>query len=357
MRFLTGMSIQKKLPLAIVLMMIAMIIPLSTVAYITSRSIVVKSLDEGLSTVAEVRARRVGDFLHAIDHGLAAQARDPSVAEAIKVFTTAFASIETPQETLQSAYITDNPHPTGEKDKLLAAETGSVYDDAHRQFHPLFSTLKASMGYYDVFLFDASGNLIYSVYKELDYATNLIDGEWANSGLGEVFRLANERDASAEAVFVDFAPYGPSYGAAAAFTSRPVFDSDGTRLGVIAYQMPIKQMNEAASSQIGETGHSFLVGADGLLRSDTPLTEEDDILKTRVDNPAVRQGARGESDLIRYSNEAGQIVHGKFKSIDFHGVSWALVTEQTEDEMFQQLPKLVREQSLIGGSFLAVAIL
>lgn len=357
MRFWTGMSIQKKLPLAIVLMVAATIVPLSTVAYLTSRNIVVESLDAGLSAVANARAVRVSDFLHSIDNGLAIQAKDPVVAEAIQVFTEAFASLDGAQERLQAAYITDNPHPTGEKDKLLEAPGGTTYDAAHRRFHPMFSTLKDSVGYYDIFLFDTEGNLIYSVYKELDYATNFYEGEWAESGLGEVFRLANERDAAADAVFVDFAPYGPSFGAAAAFTSRPVFDSNGTRLGVIAYQMPINYLNEAASSQIGETGHTYLVGADGFLRSDSPLTEEDDILKTRVDNPAVAQGAEGESDLLRYEDSGGEIVHGMFKSIDFRGVSWALVTEQTEAEMFAELPQLVREQAMIGGTFLAVAVL
>lgn len=226
MRFWTGMSIQRKLPLAIVFMVAATIVPLSTVAYLTSRNLVIESLNAGLSAVAHARAVRVSDFLHSIDNGLAIQASDPVVAEAIRDFTDAFASLEGPRDSLQAAYITDNPHPTGEKDKLLEASTGTPYDAVHRRFHPLFSTLKDSMGYYDVFLFDTDGNLIYSVYKELDYATNFYDGEWAESGLGEVFRLANERNAEADAVFVDFAPYGPSYGAAAAFTSRPVFASD-----------------------------------------------------------------------------------------------------------------------------------
>lgn len=357
MRFWTGMSIQKKLPLAIVFMVAATIVPLSTVAYLTSRNLVIESLNAGLSAVAHARAVRVSDFLHSIDNGLAVQASDPVVAEAIQDFTEAFTSLDAPRDSLQAAYITDNPHPTGEKDKLLEASTGTPYDAVHSRFHPLFSTLKDSMGYYDVFLFDTDGNLIYSVYKELDYATNFYEGEWAESGLGEVFRLANERDAAADAVFVDFAPYGPSYGAAAAFMSRPVFASDGSRLGVIAYQMPINYLNEAASSQIGETGHTYLVGADGFLRSDSPLTEEDDILKTRVDNPAVAQEAQGESDLLRYEGGAGQIVQGMFEPVDFHGVSWALVAEQAETEMFAQLPRLVREQALIGGIFLAGAIL
>ena len=42
----------------------------------------------------------------------------------------------------------------------------------------------------DIFIFDLDGNLVYSVYKELDYATNFISGPYASSGLGDAFRSA-----------------------------------------------------------------------------------------------------------------------------------------------------------------------
>ena len=44
------------------------------------------------------------------------------------------------------------------------------------KYHPWFHKLQQDEGYYDVFLFDTEGNLIYSVFKELDYATNFKRG-------------------------------------------------------------------------------------------------------------------------------------------------------------------------------------
>ncbi|CAE7866646.1 unnamed protein product, partial [Symbiodinium microadriaticum] len=52
----------------------------------------------------------------------------------------------------------------------------------------LESAVRNSSSYYDIFMFDLNGDLIYSVFKETDYATNFLidgDGPWKDSGLGE----------------------------------------------------------------------------------------------------------------------------------------------------------------------------
>ena len=44
----------------------------------------------------------------------------------------------------------------------------------------------------DVFLFDPLWNLVYTVYKERDFATNIETGEWRDTGLAGVFRGARD---------------------------------------------------------------------------------------------------------------------------------------------------------------------
>ena len=45
----------------------------------------------------------------------------------------------------------------------------------------------------DIFLFNQKGDLVYTVYKELDFATNLKTGRWADSNLAEVFRAVDRQ--------------------------------------------------------------------------------------------------------------------------------------------------------------------
>ncbi|MDJ0638252.1 MAG: cache and HAMP domain-containing protein, partial [Paracoccaceae bacterium] len=329
---------------------------LSVASYHSTRSIVVEKAYAKLREIGEVRSQQLGELLQRIDEGLLAQSRDPAVADAILNFTKAFGTLVAPQEELQRAYIIENAFPIGKKDQLAGSDANTTYDFVHRRFHPMFSTLKNSMGYYDVLLFDTEGNLVYSVYKELDFATNLVTGEWNESGLGVVFQAANKLAAGDAAAFDDFAPYGPSGDAPAAFIARPVFASDGERLGVIAYQIPISEMNRASSTRMGATGHTFLVGSDGIYRSDSALTDGDDVLTNSVAQALVNQVEQRAEGHVTYENSDRQTMVGFVHPIDFNGASWAMVSEIGQAEMFAELPGLIQLQAMIGAAVLIFAI-
>ena len=130
---------------------------------------------------------------------------------------------------LQKAYIEDNPHPTGKKEQLDAADDGTFYNVTQRKYHPWFRQFLRARGYYDIFLFNLDGKLTYSVFKELDYATSLNTGEWKDRDLGNAFRAAADASSPEKVSFFDFKPYGPSYGAPASFISKQIADGTGYR--------------------------------------------------------------------------------------------------------------------------------
>jgi len=142
---------------------------------------------------------------------------------------------------------------------LDSASAGTRYDFAHARYHPVFRDLLLARQYYDIFLFNNQGDLVYTVFKELDYATNFASGggEWAGTDLGNAFRSAIN-GAPGSMNFFDFKPYGPSYGAPAAFLSTPIVDGNGRNVGVVAFQMPIDKINAMMqdSTGLGETGEA-----------------------------------------------------------------------------------------------------
>ena len=78
---------------------------------------------------------------------------------------------------LQYHYISNNHFPVGEKHQLGDADDQSLYSRVHAQFHHVFKEYQNEFGYYDIFLIDnRSGDIIYSVFKEVDFATNLRTG-------------------------------------------------------------------------------------------------------------------------------------------------------------------------------------
>ena len=170
---------------------------------------------------------------------------------------------------LQYYYIQDNRHPLGEKDGLMAAGDDSDYSRLHAQYHPHIRDFQNKFGYYDIFLADPeTGDIVYSVFKELDYTTSLKDGPYAQSGIGRVFRKANAADDPAFVAVEDFQPYKPSYEGAASFIASPIFDG-GEKVGVLIFQMPIGRINEIMThrgqwkeSGLGDSGETYLVGTD-----------------------------------------------------------------------------------------------
>jgi|GEM_PF-541040 len=100
--------------------------------------------------------------------------------------------------------------------------------------------------FYDVFLIDLQGEIVYSQRHESDFATNLVGGPYRDSGLADAFR---ESRMTLESVASSFEFYQPSQ-AMAAFVAVPVI-REGRLLGVIAFQLVVAQIYQVAGDPIG----------------------------------------------------------------------------------------------------------
>ena len=175
---------------------------------------------------------------------------------------------------LQYSYIAANTHPLGEKHNLDKALEQSVYNDEHARYHSSYRNFVETFGYYDLFIVDSdTGNIIYSVFKELDFATSLINGPYAQSGIGKVFKEANAANEAGAIAMADFASYLPSYDAPASFMATPIF-SNGQKIAVLILQLPVEKIDEITTSHeswknigLGVSGETYLVGADSKMRS------------------------------------------------------------------------------------------
>lgn len=357
--FLRDAKLSLKLPLFIGALVALAIIVMSAANAIMTAGIISNAAQVKLESIAVLKSKRVEMFLESIDRDIRLQAAAPATSLALVALADGFDALDDAQNLLQRVYIDENEFPAGEKDRLVKADTGSSYGFIHAVYHPTFDALQKEMGYYDVFLFDSEGNLVYSVFKEQDFATNMMTGPWSDSNLAEAYRRAMELDADAPSVFVDFAPYEPSSFAPAAFIARPVFNEQGTLLGVLAFQTSIEKLNQAAGEidGLGETGEGFIVGEDGLMRTDSLLSDGDDILNTRVDHPGITAAFTGEIRGFETMNERGQDVVGFAVPIDFLGAQWIQIVQQEKSELFGGLRAALLKALLIAGVVLAGALL
>lgn len=354
---ISSLRLAAKVPLLVAVCAAMAAIAVGTASYLSTADRIHADTKSKLEALTENKAHELENYLKGLGVDLLATAHSPLTTQAIVEFTSAWSNLENPSETLQADYITNNPNPIGEKHKFDGAEAFNGYNTAHKRYHGFFRTLMESRNYYDVFLIDPDGNLIYSVFKEGDFATNLATGEWSTSDLGKAYSSAlnSQKD---EFKFFDFAPYGPSANAPASFISTPIISGDKL-LGVLAFQLPVDTINTLMSNTVGlgETGETLIVGPDLTLRNDSAFTENNDILTTKF-NPeqiaAVFDGSQrsvfGLTDIYR-----GMAMDFDASRLTFGGVTWAVVAVEALWELEAPLQKLRNEVGLI--ILLAVSVM
>lgn len=358
----TKMRLTKKIPVLVVGAAAVVGIGIGVASYLTAVANIEQLNKDRLLNAATIGADETRTYLTTIEHQLVLIAEHPGTVTAVQDFSKVWdewtQSGGDPVSSLQAAYINDNPHPTGEKDKLYKADTGTDYDAVHEKYHKWFHKLQIDEGYYDVFLFDTGGNLVYSVFKELDYATNFSEGggKWAGSDLGVVYREAMKITEHSDVAFADFAPYGPSYDAPASFMAHPVVDGDGKTVGVLAFQMPVDKINElmAHNLGLGKSGELMLLGEDGFMRNDSKYTAEtNDILATQITSPIIEE-AKAKGAAFGYDEiHRGELMDVEAIKFDYQGYHYILMAAQSYEEASAPI-YAIRNQMLLAGSVLLV---
>lgn len=348
MHFLNRFSISQKLPLIMVVL-----VALSTgvsgfISYKSERAALETQGKALLEALVAGRAQSIEGLFNANLADLNVTAARGSTARAVNGFTRAWRVLGQDQmEILQRLYITDNPHPVGQRQNLNWAGDDSTWSTVHAQAHAEFRAMQQNYGYNDIFLFDLEGNLIYSVFKENDFATNVVSGEWKDTGLARAFNEAIGLPAG-EFSFVDFSTYGPSNGAAASFLAQPVYDRQGKRLGVIAYQLPGGHISNLTNldTGLGETGEVYVVGGDYLLRSDSRFSDDVQVMQVEARSEAAELALSGNFGTMKGIGRSGQPVFMSYGSMTILGTTWAIIAEKDQAEIFELTADLVRKLAI-----------
>ncbi|MCV6602159.1 MAG: methyl-accepting chemotaxis protein [Cohaesibacter sp.] len=344
--------LSKKIPGVILASVMLSTFLVGLLAFTFTSNIVHDLVSEDLLIKAQERTDRVKDRLADIDRTLVLTASSPQTREALRAFSSSWAVLgEGAEAQLQHSYITDNPHPTGQKEKLDKAKSGTLYDDVHGSYHPWYRDLLEQNGFYDVFLIDAKGNLVYSVFKELDYATNMMSGRWKDTDLANAYRKAVGGQAG-EISFFDFRPYGPSGDAPASFISTPVKDESGKAIGALVFQLPnIADEILKDRAGLGEMGEFVVVGADRILRNNSSFADGTSFLKTKIDSPLIAQALNGQSGTAITDIYRNMEMQFAAAPLQFNGVNWVVAAAVSVDEF--QAP-VYAMRTVIGLTVLAL---
>lgn len=225
--------------------------------------------------------------------------------------------------------------------------------------HDPLQAIGQALGFYDVFVIDPAGVVIYSASREADFQTNLINGPYASSNLAKVFQRASAQ--SELPVLEDFQPYAPSKGEPAAFMAKSL--ELGNQQYVVAVQLSIDKINAVMQVRegMGQTGESYLVGPDLRMRSDSYLDPKNRTVRASfagavnshgVDTAASKAALQGQSGLRYIDDYNGNPVVSAFAPVDVYGLQWALLAEVDVAEIATPAQRML----WIGLAVIALAI-
>ena len=276
----------------------------------------------------------------------------------------------------QYVFIVDNSAKVGSKnDMTYNPKYDCSYMKAHKKYHQSFNHFLNAYSLYDIFMVDLKGNVIYTDFKEKDFATNLKNGVYSNTGLAVAYKKALNLS-EGEVGFADFKPYEPSYNAAAAFISTPIF-VNGVKKGVLIFQMPVDKINAIMQFKghykeagLGESGEVYLVGSDYKMRSNSRFQKDikNEIVQSlgstigvwevkTASTKAVFQGtsSKGKWIIPDYRNIN---VLSVYDTIDVYGqTKWAIVAEIDEDEALEPAHHLRNTIIIVSFVILLLSIL
>ncbi len=115
------------------------------------------------------------------------------------------------------------------------------------------------------------------------------------------------------------------------YIASPIMGSNKQSLGIAAVKVPLEAINEimlesSPNSGLGQSGESYLVGADYLMRS-TSRFNPNSVLKTEVKTSASTKALKGMTSREVVDDYRGISVFSAFGPLQIEGLNWVILAE------------------------------
>lgn len=427
------LSIKMKLTLLTFLIAIIPCVVIGALAVIKSRIALEKDSIDHLTSIREMKKERIEDYFKTISDQIVTLSENRMIVDAMKEFSDAFSKVEaetgdefendkerrlqglkeryiyqrenTPgssqdagsswfpsgniSQILQTSYISENIKPINHKHELDYNPDNTLYSRLHKRYHPIIRSFQQKFGYYDIFLVEPDkGHIVYTVFKEIDFATSLLTGPHRNTNFARAFAGALEANSNEDVVLVDFEQYEPSYNSPASFIATPIFDGD-KKVGVLAFQLPIDKINNIMTSGgqwekvgLGKTGSTNIIASDFTLRNNTRELIENkenylrDMELAGADTGMIEnirksgttilfqsdkdQGTEaaigGTTGYGVFTDHSGHDIFSVYAPLNIKGMKWAILAEIDRDEALVASRELTWWVSIIVAIVAAISL-
>lgn len=230
--------------------------------------------------------------------------------------------------------------------KNIEETQGSNYYEVYKNHNNWLTKITQLNDFYDLFIIDNDGNIVYTHMKEKDFATNILTGPWKDSGLANVFRKAKQ-DSSGSITMSDFEEYKPSNNVPASFLATPII-YQGKTLGVLAAQIDINKIDNIMNFEPEESSQKeYLIGSDFLLRTNLSSSKTPTFLKQKIENQAIASALEGQEGNIKMLSTDNKNYYLHYKPFNYENLNWAIISQIPEEDVSLPVLKTMGKVLLI----------
>ncbi|MBN2332674.1 MAG: methyl-accepting chemotaxis protein [Deltaproteobacteria bacterium] len=333
---LRRLRLQSKLLLAFLVLSLIPLVVIGTVSLRKANQALSDQIFAQLKNSREIKKAQIENYFRTLTADVTILAANNTVADALDALT--------------GVVKTDSQRTASELWKAMA----DIYG-------PWMDFFAQESGYLDLLLVADNGDVVYSTAKAAELGRNVQKGALHGSPLEACCTKALDGT-----FLTDFSPYKPAGGKPAAFIGSPVKKS-GKTIGIIALRLNIDTINKIMGQRegMGETGETYLVGADRLMRSDSYRKPDTYSVRASFANPdqgmvttdacqAALAGITGEQITTSYDSTT---TLAAFTPVTLGDMTWALVAEIEKNEAFIAVDRLTWMIGIIALICLAAIVI
>ena len=257
------------------------------------------------------------------------------------------------------------------QDQALSA---TAFQDLDRRYGPSVQRLIDAYGVGNILLININGQVVYSAQPN-SYGhfggTSVTTGTYKGTLLEECFQSSMKSDGK-NVQFFDFKYYPQVQRTMSFFCIKSFAEFDhlsegikkGDVMGVVAVELNTVKLNSMLASREGQgdTGQIYLVGEEGILRSDfyrkkdelnINLSHKNQEKLTHPLLEEVLKNKKNGSEIV--VDPIGDTVLSSFAPLEVFGKTWGVFAEKSMDEITQPVKTLL-QFVLISSAFLFILI-
>ncbi|MBT8240677.1 MAG: adenylate/guanylate cyclase domain-containing protein [Acidimicrobiia bacterium] len=421
-RIARNTSVATRLSLVVLLVALISLVITAVVGLARGGEVTEGVLRERITAIGAGRAEQVELYLGGLERAVISEAISPDTAEAIDEFAAAHRELQrvepslAEQRELETHYVdtvapalsairgrqvtaasliprdpaavhlqANYVAPRAEDVGLLDdAGDGSRWSELHSSVNQSGIDFAARIGVDDLYLIEPDDKtIVYSTAKDIDFATSLVTGPQSGTALAALINSFGDDSEAGVAAIADFTRYAPAGDEPSLFVASPVVIR-GATAGYVAIRIGPGQIssittNDGSWGGQGDTGETYVVARDGLMRSDARGFIEDEnsylaavaevesasedqirsmamlgttVLFQPIDDQDVDRALDEEPGLADATNYLGADVVQALRSLDIDGLDWAIVTEVEAQELDQPIEDFVRNLLVAIALFL-----